>query len=168
MSPAVAAALPYLLIPFVLWRVYARVKRLMTRQRSHAWRHWLSVVLFGMLVAMLGALSALTNQVALAGLAAGVAAGAGLGVAALKRTSYEQVDGALYYTPSAHIGVFVSLLFIGRLLWRMIQVWSQHGAQPPENMANSPLTLLVFGILAGYYVVYSGGLLRWRHAHGVK
>jgi len=113
-------------------------------------------------------LSALTNQTALAGLAAGVAAGAGLGVAALKRTNFEPVDGALYYTPNAQIGLFVSLLFVGRLLWRMIQVWSQHGAQQPENIANSPLTLLVFGILAGYYVVYSGGLLRWRHAHGVK
>jgi hypothetical protein len=26
----------------------------------------------------------------------------------------------------------------------------------------------VFGLLAGYYVVYSGGLLRWRSRNGIK
>jgi hypothetical protein len=31
--------------------------------------------------------------------------------------------------------------------------------------ARSPLTLAVFGLLAGYYIAYAVGLLHWRRAH---
>ncbi len=30
------------------------------------------------------------------------------------------------------------------------------------QLGNSPLTLAIFGTLAGYYVTYAIGLLRWR------
>jgi hypothetical protein len=31
-----------------------------------------------------------------------------------------------------------------------------------SNFAASPLTLGIFGLLAGYYVTYAIGLVRWR------
>ena len=155
-SPIVAAVL----VPFVLWRVYQRVNRLMVRQRSQPWRHWIAVILFPLLMIGLGT-AALAHPLALAGMAAGIAAGAALGVLALRRTVYESIGGAFFYTPNAHIGILVSMLFIGRLLYRGYEFYVL-GAAQPQDFASSPMTLLVFGILAGYYTTYAAGLLRWR------
>jgi hypothetical protein len=157
-QPVVAAVI----IPFVLWRVYQRIKRLMVRQRSQAWRHWIGVVLFPLLLVVIG-LSAWHNPLALAGMAAGVAAGIALAVVGLRRTVYERIGSDFFYTPSAHIGILVSLLFLGRLLYRGFEFYFV-GAAHADDFASSPLTLLVFGILAGYYTAYAGGILRWRRS----
>jgi hypothetical protein len=155
-TPLVAAVL----VPFVLWRVYQRVKRLMVRQRSQPWRHWIAAILFPLLMVALGT-AALAHPNALAGMAAGVAAGIALGVVGLRRTVYERVGAEFFYTPNAHIGILVSMLFIGRLLYRGYEFYVLGTAQP-QDFASSPLTLVVFGILAGYYTTYAVGLLRWR------
>jgi hypothetical protein len=155
-QPVVAA----LVIPFVMWRVYQRIRRLMVRQKSQAWRHWIGVVLFPLLAIVLGTL-ALAHPLSLAGMAGGAAIGVGLGVVGLRRTVYERVGGEFFYTPSAHIGVLVSMLFIGRLLYRGYEFYVA-GVSRPNDFASSPLTLLVFGILAGYYTSYAAGILRWR------
>jgi hypothetical protein len=157
-TPLVAAVL----VPLVMWRVYQRVKRLMVRQRSQPWRHWISVVLFPALLVLMGTLS-LGHPQALAGMAAGAAAGAALGVLGLRKTRYEHIGSEFFYTPNAHIGVLVSLLFVGRLLYRGYEFYVLGTAQP-QDFASSPLTLLVFGVLAGYYTTYAAGLLRWRAA----
>ena len=155
-TPIVAAVL----VPFVLWRVYQRVKRLMVRQRSQTWRHWAAAVLFPLLIAILGTI-ALAHPNALAGMAVGVAAGVMLGVIALRRTVYERIGAEFFYTPNAHIGILVSMLFVGRLLYRGYEFYVL-GAAQPQDFASSPLTLVVFGVLAGYYTTYAIGLLRWR------
>jgi hypothetical protein len=155
-TPIVAAVL----VPFVMWRVYQRVRRLMVRQRSQPWRHWIAVILFPLLMAALG-VAALAHPLALAGMATGVAVGAALGTVALRKTVYERIGTDFYYTPNARIGLLVSMLFIGRLLYRGYEFYALNAAQP-QDFASSPLTLLVFGILAGYYTAYASGLLRWR------
>jgi hypothetical protein len=63
------------LIPLIAWRLYSRVRRLIGRQRSHAWRHWAAVVLFPLLAAML-ALAAARSPPALGVLVGGLVAGA--------------------------------------------------------------------------------------------
>ena len=155
-TPLVAAVL----VPFVMWRVYQRIKRLMVRQRSQAWRHWVSLILFPALLIVLGVV-ALAHPMALAGMAAGVAAGAALGVIGLRKTGYERIGSEFFYTPNAHIGILVSMLFVGRLLYRGYEFYVLGTAQP-QDFASSPLTMVVFGILAGYYTMYAAGLLRWR------
>jgi hypothetical protein len=155
-QPVIAAVL----IPFVMWRVYNRIKRLVTRQHSQAWRHWIGVVIFPVLLLVLGVM-ALAHPLSLAGMAGGVAIGAVLGVIGLRRTVYERIGADFFYTPSAHIGVLVSMLFLGRLLYRGYEIFAGDVARPAD-FASSPLTLLVFGILAGYYTSYAAGILRWR------
>lgn len=155
-SPIVAA----FLVPFVMWRVYQRIKRLMVRQRSQPWRHWIAAILFPVIIVLLG-VGALAHPLALAGMAAGIAAGAALGVVGLRRTVYERIGGAYFYTPNAHIGILVSMLFLGRLLYRGYEYYMLDAAHQPD-FASSPLTLMVFGVLAGYYTMYAAGLLRWR------
>jgi len=62
------------------------------------------------------------------------------------------------------IGVGLSLLLVGRILYRMEQLYVGGGGAPGSDpsFARSPLTLVVFGLVAGYYTAYAAGLLRWR------
>ena len=57
-----------------------------------------------------------------------------------------------------------ALLFVGRVIYRMMVLYSQnpYAAQTPQDFSSSPLTLGIFGLLAGYYVTYAIGLVRWR------
>lgn len=146
--------------PLILWRVYARVKRLMTRQRSQAWRHWIAMVLFPLVVIGF-AFAAHAYPLTLAALAGGVVAGAALAALGLRKTGFEQVGAEFFFTPHAGIGIAVSLVFISRMGYRMVEVIEQ-GPAYRDDFGHSPLTLLAFGVLAGYYTVYAAGLLRWR------
>jgi hypothetical protein len=156
-APVVAVAL----VPLVAWRLYSRIKRLTTRQRSKTWRHRTTLVFFPLLLVMVG-LAALGNPWTLGLLGAGVVAGSVLGSVALAKSTFEQVDGEFYFTPHAHIGAVVALLFIGRMAWRAWEFYSTGGTMMGHDFVRSPLTLAVFGILAGYYMTYAVGLLRWR------
>ena len=154
----------YAFIPLLLWRIYARVRRNIGRQRSKPWRHWFGITLFPLLVAMF-ALVALHSPLAEGALWGGVAAGVALAIAGLRLTRFERTADGFFYTPNAYIGVGLSLLLVGRVLYRMTQLY---GANPAvaaggnPDFARSPLTLLVFGMVAGYYATYAAGLLRWR------
>ena len=155
-APAIAA----ILTPFIAWRVYQRVRRLMVRQQSHAWRHWLSIAIMGALLVVFGVMT-LGHPPALAGLAGGVAAGIGLSLLALQRTRFERIGSDFFFVPHAPIGAIVSLLFIGRLLYRGYEFYVD-GAAANAHFTASPLTMIVFGIMAGYYANFARGVLRWR------
>jgi hypothetical protein len=103
-------------------------------------------------------------------LAIGLAIGSALGVYGLRKTSFESTSDGLFYTPNAHLGAALSLLFVARILYRMIEVTS---IDPTMNrgvpdFARSPATLIIFGLLAGYFVTYAVGLLRWKNRVGAQ
>jgi hypothetical protein len=156
-----AAAL-LVLVPLVLWRVYSRIKRLTSRQRSRTWRHRTTLVFFPLLLLMLCAMAVRTNPIALAGVAAGLAVGAALGRISISKAHFEQVGGEFYFTPHAPIGMAVAALFLCRMGWRGYQMLTHDPAATGAGFVASPLTLLTFGILAGYYIAFALGLLAWR------
>ena len=147
----------------VAWRMYSRMRRMFGRQRLSHVRPWVSACLFPALVSLLAFVS-LANPGAVAALAAGVLAGAALGAYGLRLTKFEQTPEGLFYTPSAQIGIALSLLLAGRILYRVAQLYLSPApaAAPPTAVALSPITLAIFGALAGYYVAYAAGLLLWR------
>lgn len=155
-APAIAA----ILTPFIAWRVYQRVRRLMVRQQSHAWRHWLSIAIMGVLVIVFG-IAALGHPLALPALAGGVVVGVALSLLALQRTRFERIGSDFFFVPHAPIGAIVSLLFIGRLLYRGYEFYVD-GPAASAHFTSSPLTMIVFGIMAGYYANFARGVLRWR------
>jgi hypothetical protein len=77
----------------------------------------------------------------LPGLGGGLAIGIGLAFYSLRKTRFENTAQGLFYTPSAA---------------------PAPGQDPSLSYATTPLTMLVFGVLAGYYVAYAIGLLRWK------
>ena len=162
---------PSLVVPvgigvLILWRTYSRIRRMVGRQRLSKVRPWITVCVFLPLVLLL-AFSSIARPQSLLGIGGGLVVGIGLGVYSLRKTRFENTPQGLFYTPSAHVGIAVSLLFVGRLLYRLIQMYAISGAPAPGGdpslqYATTPLTMLIFGVLAGYYVTYAIGLLRWR------
>jgi hypothetical protein len=148
----------------IAWRMVSRVRRMVGRQRLSGRRPWFSVVLFPLLVAVLF-LVALARPTAMVGLLAGCAAGVALGLVGLRLTRFEATPSGHFYTPNPYLGVALSVLLVARIAWRYAQIYG--AAMPidasPADFGRSPLTLLIFGMLAGYYTTYSAGLLRWKH-----
>ena len=157
---------PYLAVAiaaFVAWRVYSRVRRLVGRQRFRPFRSWFQVCFFPVLVVLL-LLGTFTHPLRSLSELAGVAVGIALGIYGLRLTRFEDTRDGHFYTPSAHIGIALSLLFIGRLGYKFFHGYLSTAGftAPPSEFVKSPLTLLIVGMLAGYYATYAFGLLRWR------
>lgn len=146
------------LAAFVAWRVHARFKRLVGRQRLSRYRAPITIGVFGTLLAVV-ALATASHPPHLWLLAGAVLAGVALSRWGLARTQFEAVRGVgLFYTPCSRIGVALSLLFVARIAYRVVE---QAGAAPGDFL-RSPLTLVAFGLPAAYYVAYAVGLARWR------
>jgi len=165
MTPSIHAPFIVLLglVALVAWRMYSRIRRLIGRQRLSRPRLWINACLFPALVLLLAFLS-FADLDAVAALVTGVVVGAALGAYGLRLTKFEKSAEGFFYTPSAHIGVALSLLFAGRVLYRIVELYfstAQTGSLPTD-FARSPITLAIFGALAGYYVAYSIGVLLWR------
>lgn len=166
MQAAPTNFLPLLIAaPLIAWRMYSRVKRNVGRQHLSKWRPWVTMTLFPLLVVMLS-LGALAQPMRLLAMAGGIIVGAVLGVFGTRHTKFENTPQGIWYTPNAHIGIALSVLFAGRVVYRMFQLYSiDPNAQPnPADFASSPLTLSIFGLLAGYYVMYAIGLIRYKGA----
>lgn len=164
---AVHAAPGFLLlavVPLVAWRIYSRVRRLVGQQKLSPIRPWLTVTLLPLLLSVL-VLFSLGHPLNLAALAGGAVLGIALGIYGLRTTRFEATQAGLYYTPNAHLGIALSLLLVGRVLYRFAHLYFAgelgSGRQDPQDLL-SPLTLVIFGTLAGYYVSYALGLLGWR------
>lgn len=159
--------LTVLIVALIAWRLYARFRRMVGRQRLSKWRPWVTVTLFPLFLVMLAAAS-WHQPSSLWALGGGAIAGIGLGILGLKLTKFETTPAGAYYTPSAHLGIGLSTLLAVRIAYRFIQMSdSASPGAPPTSYTNSPITLLIFGALALYYVSYAVGLIRWNQAGSV-
>ena len=164
-SPNLPALGLLVLAPLVAWRLYARFRRLVGRQRSSRVRPRITLAVFPLIVALLG-YAARHDLAALGVLFAALAGGALLGRYGLGRTRFEATPQGLFYTPHAPLGVALLALFAARVAYRLIEVATlPPGALPPLASAPTRLTLGVVGLLAGYYIAYAVGLVLWRRAH---
>lgn len=151
------------LLVFVAWRVHWKFRRSIGRQRFVAARSWLSVTLFPLLVMLVAIGVRFQPPVMELSLTGGLVLGVALGLVGLRLTRFEGAPDGLYYVPSAHLGVALSMLLVARLAYRYVTAsaaGSDAGAVP-VTMHLTPLTLALVGTLIGYYVTYAMGLLRW-------
>ena len=156
---------PYIVAALVVWALYRRMRRSFGRQRVRDGRMWVRVGVLTTISILMGIAVARDIEV-LAALLAGIACGAALGWVGLRHTRFEVTPQGRFYTPHAYIGLIVTALLVGRLLYRFLAVYN--GAIPAaaagQSLAaayqKSPLTLAVFGMLAGYYVLYYTGVVQ--------
>jgi hypothetical protein len=153
------------LAAFIGWRITVRIRRLVGRQRLARVRPWLTVVFFPLLVLLLAAVS-LPRPLGEAILLVGVALGVLLAQYGLRKTRFEVTTEGWFYTPDARVGVALSMLLVARIGYRFYEIYTLGPALAGGNadFARSPLTLGLFGLLAGYYSAFTFGLLRWKRA----
>ncbi|RJG11306.1 hypothetical protein [Massilia cavernae] len=155
------------LVPLLIWRVYARLKKMMARQRSVMSRHYTGLLVFTAMVLVPG--SELVGQPAsLAWLAVGAAAGIAYGVFGLRKTRFEAAPDGYWFTPPMRLGMLVGLLFVARIMYVGLEIYVNQGtANVLPRFTDSPLTLIVLGLFAGYFGSFSAGLIRWRYRIGI-
>lgn len=167
--------MPLIMVPLMAFAIWRRVRSQFGRQPIRRKRMLVRIAIFSV-IGVLIALGSLHNLRLLEGLLGGVIAGAALGLLGLRLTRFERgVDGADVYLPSPWIGGVLTALLIGRLAWRYPAMMAQMQGQAAEHagpaFGNSPLTLLVFGLMIGYYIAYFTGLLihhrRFERAQGM-
>ena len=160
-----------IMLPLVALLIWRRVRRQFGRQPIRRKRMLSRVLLLCAIGAML-AWSGLRNIQLVEGLLGGVLLGAALGLLAVRLTRFE-VDAKRgdCYVPNGWIGALLTALLLGRLAYRFALSWPQfqHGPTSVPTTANgpgmflghttSPLTMLVIGLLLGYYIAYYSGVL---------
>ena len=163
---------PFLTAILVLFVIYRRFRRSFGQQPLRPVRMQVRIVLL-LVVGCLLAPAALRSPAFMAAVLAGIAAGAALAVWGASRTRFMRVSGQLIYVPHTYTGLAVSFLFIGRLVYRLIQAYGSMHAIPaagpdaanqafaPAAMLQSPLTLGLYFVLMGYYVCYYSMVL-WK------
>ncbi len=167
---------PFLFAFLVVFAVYRRLRRSFGRQLLRPTRMTIRIVLLTVIACALMPL-ALRSQQFLGAEIVGAALGIGLGVWGAQRTRFVMAGERLHYVPHTYTGIAVSLLFLGRLVYRIVQVYTAAHANAagaysgdpsqamgPASMVRSPLTVGVFFVLVGYYLYYYGWVL-WKSKH---
>ena len=150
------------LTPFLVWRVYSRLKAMMVRQRSIVSRHWTGLGVFAAMV-LVPASELVKLPMSLAWLLIGTAAGIAYGVWGLRLTRFENTDEGVYFTPNARLGILIAMLFTARILYIGFEMYANQGSNvPTPRFTDSVITLLAVGVTGGYFATFSAGLLRWR------
>ena len=90
----------------------------------------------------------------------------GRGTNTLRLTKFEITEQGHFYTPNTHIGIGLSVLLAGRILYRLFFFNTDNPAPNAPQAFQSPLTMFFFGLIAGYYLVYYIGL--FVHTHDKK
>lgn len=162
--------MPYVIAALAVLLVYRRLRRMFGRQPLRPVRMRLRM---GILVLLGCSLlpPAMHSPLFMAAAAAGLAAGIALGAWGARMTRYARRGAQLYYVPHTYSGIAVSLLLVGRLVYRMIVVYASDRAAGDGTgflqsvstpvMFKSPLTVAMVFVVIGYYVCYYGRIL-WK------
>lgn len=148
---------PILFCGLIAWGIHRRLRRNIGRQKLRPVRITISILIFSIASAVLLFLSLGIPKLML-GIGGGLALGVALGFAGLRLTQFETTADGHFYTPNTKIGVALSLLFLGRLAYRFFDLRHTTGAPHPPPPFQSALTYFIFGLIAGYYIVYYLGL----------
>jgi hypothetical protein len=179
MPPDFSQIGPFLVAALVVFAVYRRFKRSFGRQPLRPARMTVRIALLAVIGCLLLPM-ALRSAQFLAAELIGAALGIALGLWGAQRTRFLIQGERRYYVPHTYTGIAVSLLFLGRLAFRLVQIYpgmpaSQAAnaaagtADPsqafaPASMVRSPLTVGIFFLLMGYYLYYYAWVL-WKFKH---
>jgi hypothetical protein len=151
-------------VSFLIWRVVSRIRRHIGRQPLRPVRMTFRIVFLSLATLGLAAVEPHETNFML-GLGGGLLAGVLLAILGLHLTQFENTSEGYFFTPNMYVGITISLLLVGRLGYQMIRykhMAEQHRSES-YSLVQSPLTLLLFGLLAGYYIAYYIGVFFYSH-----
>src|SRR5262249_11865835 len=146
-----------ILLPLVGFGLYRRFKRTFGRQPLARTKMIARAIFIGAVCILLLVTSPPTRE-GLGSAAAGLFLGTILAVVGVRLTKIERTGEGTFYVPNGWIGLALTALFVSRLAGRLFVLYqrapSAEVAQPPvAAVQRSPLTMGLFFLLAGYYVV---------------
>ena len=168
MPPEYSRISPWIFAALVVFMVYRRFRRNFGRQLLRPTRMTLRMAILLLLAATL-APAALRGRDYLFAETAGAAAGVALALWGASRTRFVRDGERLFYIPHTYTGIVVSALLLGRIVYRLVQLYATGGfpgaGNPspgaPVSIVKAPLTAGLFFVLIGYYVCYYGRVL-WK------
>jgi len=178
MQPDISQIGPFLAAALVVFAVYRRLRRSFGRQLLRPARMTVRIALLVVVACVLLPM-AFRSAEFLAAELLGAALGMSLAVWGARRTRFLMTGGRLHYVPHTYAGIAVSLLFLGRLAFRLVQgytgmhapsaAYAQASAAYPSQafgpgMVKSPLTVGILFVLVGYYVCFYSWVL-WKSKH---
>jgi hypothetical protein len=168
---------PYVIATLAVLLIYRRLRRTFGRQPLRPVRMRLRI---GILLVLGGSLlpAAMRSAQFLTAELAGVTVGIALGIWGAQRTRYQTHNGRLHYIPHTYTGIVVSLLLVGRLAYRLVEVYGLgHSTAAGDSadmpaldssammnssaMMRSPITVGLLFVVVGYYVCYYS-LVLWK------
>ncbi|HEX8788932.1 MAG TPA: hypothetical protein VF793_22310 [Telluria sp.] len=151
-----------ILVPLLVWRIYARLNKQMVRQRSIMSRHYTGLLVFGAML-LVPATELGDRPLSLAALAGGALGGIALGYYGLRHSRFEETDEGYYFTPPKRMSILIAMLLVARVIYLGIEIYLNQGSSHPNpRFTDSPVTMLCLGIAAAYFATLSGALMRWR------
>jgi hypothetical protein len=157
MQAIMQVAIPFILIGFLMYR---RVRRSIGFQKFSPKRMRFRTILFGILGLLIMTMGFIHPILFLAD-GVGIAIGIVLSIYAMRHFIYEWREGILFTRTHIVIESTVLILFLGRVLYRILSVFvlaKQTGAVTDNNQmaqyARDPLTVGVFCVIIVYYIVY--------------
>jgi hypothetical protein len=152
-----------LLVPLAVWRIYSRLKASIVRTESELWKHYLKGGVAAAVIVVLAVLS-IGKWQALGALAAGAALGAFLGRRQFGLTRLHNRPEGFFYTPDRRLPLLILMLFFSRLIYRLFEAYlhMHDGIALDPDFLGNPVTTVVFGLVAGFYAMYSALLVRWH------
>jgi hypothetical protein len=155
---------PFLIAALAVFIIYRRLRRSFGQQPLQRVRMQARMIIL-LIIGCLLLPVAWGSTEFLSAVLAGVAAGVALALWGAARTRFLKIDQQLYYVPHTYTGIAVSLLFLGRFVYRFVQAYTgTHAVNAgfaSASMLQSPLTVGLFFVVAGYYVCYYSVVL-WK------
>ncbi|HEY6940752.1 DUF1453 domain-containing protein [Dokdonella sp.] len=162
MTPTALAPAGFAML--IVLMLYRRFRRLFGRQPVQPARMKVRVAFLFAVGAMLMLRGSHESSMALA-LTLGFAGGAALALLGLHLTTFETTPEGRSYTPHGGIGLVLSAVLLGRLVYRGFVLAPVFDGAHAGNAAafalfqRSPLTFALFGVVIAYYVAYYVGIL---------
>jgi len=161
----------------VLWSIYRRIRRNIGWQQLNPRRMGIRITIFsaiGIVFLSLG----VVHPVSLVSDIIGIMIGTGLAYYGGTLTQFEQREGRWYYQPNPWIGGLVTVIFLGRFLFRIykISLLEQTGAfqagqsnqmQTMNDAVGNSWGAGLILIMFAYYIVYYFLILR-RQKRGLQ
>jgi hypothetical protein len=168
MPPAYSRIWPWVFAALVALMVYRRFRRNFGRQLLRPTRMTVRLIILCVLAVTL-APAALRGGGYAATEAVGAALGVALGLWGASRTRFLRDGERLFYLPHTYTGIAVSALVLGRIVYRLVELYPTRGLSLPGSstpdaqaaMVKTPLTVGLFFVLIGYYVCYYSRVL-WK------
>jgi hypothetical protein len=137
------------------WSVYRRMRRHIGPQKFRPkWIVFRICFLLG-LVVVIGILSRLHRPYWI-GFSAGLLIGLPIARAGYLLTRFQSNEDGRFFIPNPYIGAILCVLFVARIGYRLLTIYFpvKASAAVPANLMATSVTLVMFGILASYYIAY--------------